>query len=387
MASAIPASPVEPDSIPIRVGKSPFELLLRLRRVGPARDAARHVLLLHGANTSSDGFLVPEGGLAGWLAERGWQVWLLDWRGSPRVVGGLPGGWLGGSAIEEIRHYTVDAAAREDIPAALAEIRARIGPEARLSVLGHCVGGGALAIAIAQGRLEPFGVRRVVLSTLGLFYEVPWMGWIKAEDFILERVLHDEPDCGGISASARAGPDPRAWPWPREMERALERLPSAWLPQPGGWGGEWLRRLAFMIGQPFAPARVHPTLRREEAESIFGPLHLGLYLHLCQMVRRGFAAPFGAPDVVDRSRLRGRRSAWGVRDYLEPVPFRRLETTLLCAAENQVWHRDGMDLMHEWLRNGGAASTKRVFAGANIQELLWGARAAAEVFPIIAEGL
>ena len=54
---------------------------------------------------------------------------------------------------------------------------------------------------------------------------------------------------------------------------------------------------------------------------------------------------------------------------------------------NQVWHRDGVDLMHEWLLGAGAPSAKRVFAGANIQELLWGARAAEEVFPVVERGL
>ncbi len=46
-----------------------------------------------------------------------------------------------------------------------------------------------------------------------------------------------------------------------------------------------------------------------------------------------------------------------------------------------------MDLMHEWLRNHGAPSTKLVFPGYNIQELLWGERASDEVYPAILEAL
>lgn len=378
------------ETIPVAVGTRPFELTLRLRRYG-ARGRAGAVLLLHGANTSSETFRQPGGGLVRYLAERGFQVWLLDWRGSPHVVEALPRKWLGGSAIEEIRHYTVDDVAREDLPGAVREIRARIGPGERLSILGHCVGAGSLAIAIAEGRLEPFGVKRVVLSTLGLFYEVPWSGWIKAEDFVLERVLHNAPECGGVSPRSAAGRVPRAWPWPHDLERAEEHWPQAWLPDGGGRGGELLHRLAFMIGQPYAPERLDPRLRETEIEPIFGPLHMGLYLHLGQMVRRGFAAPFDAPDVIDRTRLdgAGRRpaSAGALQRYLDPRRFRGLETTLLCAAANQVWHRDAVDLMYEWLRNAGALTVKRVFPGYNIQELLWGARAEREVYPEILRGL
>ncbi len=369
------------------VGEPPFRLELALRRWGP--EGGDSVLLLHGANTRGRTFLEPEGGFVRYLVERGRQAWVLEWRGSPEIVASLPrGGWLGGSPIEEIRHYTVDDVAREDIPAALEVIRARIGETARLSVLGHCVGGGALAIAIAMGRLERLGVGRIVLSTLGLFYEVPWAGWIKAEDFVLERVLHSDPECCGIAPVRSPAPDPRAWPWPRDVERAYGGFPGAWLPPDGG-RGELFRRLAFMIGQPYAPERLHPSLRDGRlTDPIFGPLHVGLYLHVCQMARRGYAAPLDAPDVIDRTRLgRARRADPAPLDYLKPGPFRRIETTLLCAGENEVWHRDSVDLMHEWLRNHGAPSAKRVFRRHDIQELFWGDGAEREVYPVILEAL
>jgi alpha/beta hydrolase family protein len=388
MATAVAVREDEPEIIPLEVGEEPHRIELRLRRYG-GRDASKNVLLLHGANTSSRTFLEPNGGLERYLTANGWQVWLLDWRGSPCVIGRLPRDhWLGGTAIEEIRHYTVDDVARLDIPAALRKIRERIGPGARLSVLGHCVGGGSLAIAIATGALAELGVQRVVLSTLGLFYEVTWSGWIKAEDFILERILENDPSCGGVSPRRCASPDPRAWPWPWDIRYAYENFPRAWLPDGKGPGGETFRRLAFMIGEPYAAARLDPSLRDGRADPIFGPLHLGLYLHLGQMARRGFAAPLGAPDVIDRTRLAERLSAPpSPQDYLEPGPFLEVETTLLCAAANQVWHRDAADLMHEWLRGHGAPCVKRVFPGYDIQELLWGERAVQEVYPTILQAI
>jgi pimeloyl-ACP methyl ester carboxylesterase len=386
-ASELSPLSMEAESIPLPVGKSPLELTLRLRRYGRGEDPS--ALLLHGANTSSDTFLLPEGGLVRFLLQQGWQVWLLDWRGSPYVIERLPvpPPWPGGSALEEIRHYTVDEVAREDIPAALGAIRHRIGPRAHLSVLGHCVGGGSLSIAIAKGHLEPFAVKKVVLSTLGLFYEVPWSGWPKAEDFLLERVLGNNPDCGAISPK-RSRPNPRDWPWPLDMERAYRRWPRAWLPKGHFPGAQMLRRLTFMIGEPYALERLHRSLRGGEVDPVFGPLHMGLYLHLGQMVRRGYAAAFDAPDVIDRTRLSSAcRAAPIPQSYLDPAHFRHLQTTLISAGENQVWHRDALDLMYEWLRNNRAPSVKRVFPHCDIQELLWGEHSKETVYPAIVQGL
>jgi hypothetical protein len=389
LESVSPASDLTSESIPVPVGTGDFRLSLRLRRFrASGSDAAeRSVLLLHGANTSSDTFLLPNGGLTRYLTQRGWQVWLLDWRGSPHVVQQLPQRPLGGSALEEVRHYTVDTVANEDLPAALREIRGRIGG-AHLSILGHCVGGGSLSIAIANGWLAEFDVRRVVLSTLGLFYEVPWSGWIKAMDFILERVLRHDPDCSGIPPSGSSALDgPRSWRWPNDMERAYAHYPAAWLPGRSERENEMPRRTAFMIGCPFASSRLDPSLRAGQTDPIFGPLHLGLYLQLGQMTRRGHAAPFNAPEVVEPSKASNGTGSSMARSYLDPTWFRHLETTLVCAADNQVWHRDAIDLMHEWLRNNAAGSIKRVFPGYNIQELLWGERARSEVYPAILQGL
>ncbi len=388
MASVSPAHDLMSESITVPAGTGDFRISLRLRRFrSSGSDAGRSVLLLHGANTSSDTFLLPDGGLTRYLTQRGWQVWLLDWRGSPHVVQQLPKTWLGGSALEEIRHYTVDAVADEDLPAALREIRRRIGG-AHLSIVGHCVGGGSLSIAIANGRLAEFDVHKVVLSTLGLFYEVPWSGWIKAMDFVLERVLHHDPDCTAISPrGAAALQGPRPWRWPEDMERAYGHYPAAWRPGRGEGRDEMPRRTAFMIGCPFASAQLDPGLRNGEVEPIFGPLHLGLYLQLGQMTRRGYAAPFNAAEIVESVQATDGLHSSAARSYLDSTWFRRLDTTLVCAADNQVWHRDGIDLMHEWLRNNAAVSIKRVFPGYNIQELLWGERARSEVYPAILQGL
>jgi hypothetical protein len=163
--------------------------------------------MLHGGNTSGDTFVLPEGGLARHLFDAGFDPSLLEWRASPYVVWELERrAPLGGSEREERRLYTMDTVVDEDIPGALGELRRHIG-SVPLSVIGHCLGGGALSLATARGKLAGFDVANVVLSTLGLFYEVPETGWIKAEDFVLERGLFPDPRCRNIDPH-----DDESWP-------------------------------------------------------------------------------------------------------------------------------------------------------------------------------
>ncbi len=340
-------------------------------------------MLLHGGNTTSHIFLVPEGGLAGYLHDQGFDVWLLDWRASPRVADPLilerpP---LGGSVAAEREAYTIDRVVSEDIPAALGRIRERIGADASLAIVGFCIGAGSAAVAIARGAVEPFRVGKVVLLTLGLFYEVPWNGWLKAEDFLLERVLHNAPWCRGIDPLERT-------PWPDDMAAAYRRWPRGWKPGGATAADEMLRRLAFMMGQPFAMQRLHPSLQNDGIRAYFGNLPLGLYLHTSQMVRRGFAAPFDRPDTIERARLFTAALMPPPLDDLRPEFFLRKDVTLVAAAQDRLWHRDSMDLMFEWLRsNRCVRSAKVVVPGANIMELLWGANAHADAYPAIARSL
>jgi hypothetical protein len=159
-----------------------------------------------------------------------------------------------------------------------------------------------------------------------------------------------------------------------------------------------------MMGQPYSAHLVAKELRGPVVEPMFGPFHLGLYQHASQVVRRGYAAPFDAPDVLDRPRrfaaasgvrgghLKAESDGGGAIGDLRPDHFRDKHVTLVTAAENHLWHRDSMDLMYEWLCRiptgpGPRPYRKLVFAGYNIQELLWGIHAKDDVFPSIAAGL
>jgi pimeloyl-ACP methyl ester carboxylesterase len=374
---------------PVENGALTLRLRHCLSNLGEARGQSglgRAVLMLHGGNSSSDTYTLPHGGLAAFLADRGWDVWLLDYRCSPYVQKALPKNPIGGSALAECKLFTLDRIVEVDVPAALAELtRQQSGDKApkELSVMGHCVGSGTVALAIARGKFET--VTNVVLSALGLFYEVPWNGWVKAEDYLIERSLLHIPKCRGI--------DPKSdETWPAVMQGALGAWPKAWLPSGDKKWEAMLRRLTFMFGQPYFMNAIDPTLREGALLPVFGHMHMGTYWHLGQMVRRGFAAEFNDPDVIDRSRfLRKQAEGPPTGDLASGPNFKDKRVTLITGAENRLWHRDSIDLMYEWLCNTAAGGTgqffKQAYRGYGLQEIVWGVNAAAEIFPNIEQGL
>jgi hypothetical protein len=147
------------------------------------------------------------------------------------------------------------------------------------------------------------------------------------------------------------------------------------------------RRLTFMYGEPYARARMHPALSESTLLSLFGPLHLGLYLHAGQLVRRGYAARFDAPDIVGRRS----ESASAERELdgdLLPAHFKNKRVTLLTGAENQLWHRDSIDRMHEWLLAHACfrrepRHQKHVLRDYAHLDLFLGAEAETDVYPLI----
>jgi len=251
-------------------------------------------------------------------------------------------------------------------------------------------------MVIARGRLDKFGVSAFVLTTMGLFFESPWDGWVKAEDYVIERVLSTSPECRGIDPVQHRPPSleatrGRARPWPLPFTRAFEAFPVAWLP-PGSDEPEedMLRRLSFMFGNPYETSELDASLRGPILCRLFGTMHLGLYLHAGQVVRRGYAARFDVPDIVDRPRLgapprahharraaaRGPRPSHPPRGDLLPGHFRDKRITLITGTENRLWHRESIDLMYEWLLNigdrpPGARVEKRIFPGYAHQDLYW----------------
>jgi cholesterol oxidase len=391
----------EPIKLPVRLrGGGERAIDLQLTRWKPRAQLRGSVVVLHGATASSRTFIVPgTSSLTAYLTERGYDVWLLDWRGGTFVADG-----------EQVQPadrdaFTMDAVAAHDIPEALRYVQSvrerEHTPGMPLHVIAHCFGSGCLAMSIAADQLAPFPVTNVVLLTLGLFYVVPWDGFIKADDFVIERVLGSAPDVLGIHPDAgaprslherRAGKRPPRPPyspaqvWPDEMEDAYEVWPRQLLPS---CDDPLCHRVAFMFGHPYLEAQLARGIHsHDELKRQFGSMPIALYLHAGQNVRRGFAAPLDARACRCLPHDEPSRNNCPTHRYLQRAPFERHHVTLITGTENGIWHPDSIHRMHEHLMSGTARrSSKHVLRGYGHQDLLWGKDAPRDVFPLIERGL
>lgn len=422
------------------------------------------VLLVHGASASHETFTTPGPDpqglprcLADWLHQEGFEPWLLDWRGSGKVVEtALRDGTLGSQRDP----FDFDSAARWDIPGALERIREVRGRE-QIAAIGHCMGAGTLAQAIASGTVtrEQHGLTHVVLLTLGLFYEPPFDSRLKTQDHALERVLDES------KATLVVDPQRKLEPWPQELEELYRNWPPSLRPHPDEERSdthEMCDRLSFMYGTPYLERNLVPEIHcatwtvsfdsgtraplvgdaidgglgstgilrelvprsgswgggdaagalvlessgtfrpgqrlkvggrvfarsrdpiqsaRVELPQQFGAIPLRMYAQGAKNVRRRWAGTYQASN--EDVSLIGSESR-GRFDALEGV-------TLITGAKNQLWHRDSIDRMYEWLTRGSGRQTpkvrKRVLRDYGHQDLLWGKDARKDVFPEILDGL
>jgi pimeloyl-ACP methyl ester carboxylesterase len=447
------------------------------------------VLLLHGASAQRGTFCIPKGhSLAEYLWDRGYEPWLLDWRGSCRVTDALE---KAGKLAEKRELLDFDRAARQDLPKAIdriTEVRADDGqPPQRIHAIAHCMGAGVLAQAIASGDVATNRIGRVVLLTLGLFYEPALDGKLKSQVYVLDRLWR----AGEVSVIDPRSPADKD-KWPNDLRKVYREFGTSWRPHPGrdidpDSSHALCNRVSFLYGTPyqhsqllrqihgvrhvhfvkgrFAPrpgerlrafrlksptdteaqfpvrpvgegvvSYVHLASKSwrsgratgtfglscatgtfpkdsdffaddgriaaacgdkdpgDEAQQLreqFGAIPLRMYLQGSYNVRRKWAAPF-----VDSTA--SARSASQDRSLVGPAALERFRDLpsvfLVTGARNQLWHRDSIDRMYEWLTQGAAGKSpkfrKKVFADYGHQDLLWGRFAKKEVFPVLMnEGL
>jgi pimeloyl-ACP methyl ester carboxylesterase len=379
------------------------------------------VLLLHGASANHGSFTTPRVGVKGerlpslvqWLAAD-FDPWLLDWRGTglEKVVRKNTA-----SLTANGHAYNFNAAARYDLPLAIATIRDRLKITAPIAVLGHCMGSAILTEAVALGHVKPAEVDCIVLSALGLFYETPIDGRLKSEERLLERLIADGRKKGrpsvkidpSVTTRTREVPLRSSWPetldklyqtWPGRLKSHTEsairnaaREKTVSCPERAS-SLEMCNRLSFMYGVPYHHANlideIHGTESiKPELPAQFGAIPLHMYIHGARNIRRGRATCYR--QAFQSEENASKRDVKLLSDHARDR-FRALEkVTLITGALNRLWHRDSIDLMYEWLRRGPSKHrcqfTKRVFAGYGHQDLFWGKNAARDVFETIKDGL
>jgi cholesterol oxidase len=349
------------------------------------------VLLLHGASASHQTFVTPNGGLAAWLAQGPFDPWLLDWRGSGRVVDNEHNR---DSLRTKGDIYNFNLAAEYDIPAAIKEMR-RLNVTEKIAVLGFCMGGAILAESVALEYITTEDVDNIVLMALGLFYEATIDGRVKCEDRILEELKQ--------KFSLKSGFDP--WidprmdknklnlrsPWHEDLDKLYEAWPAALKSHPELAQAEeavnrMCNRLSFMYGMPYhhrnLVADIHGKQHKEGLlPELFGAIPLHMFIHGARNIRKGHATFYNGS--AGEGRFLSREAHDKFRSFTR--------VTLITGALNRLWHRNSIDLMHEWLCRSTPDHLRRfqkhVIPDYAHQDLLWGEHANADVFPKIRAGL
>jgi len=304
------------------------------------------LMLATGFGMSSHSFLTPtiEQNLTEFLAERGYDIWLFDYRAGID----LP------SAGTE---FTVDDIAREDWPTAARKVKEETGRD-ELQAFGHCVGSVSLQMAILGG-LQ--GIRTAVCAQFPLHPASSVFNMVKAQ-------IHTADVLGSLGVG-RVAPDNRRTPRDEMMDIALRALP---MPAEEHCGQAVCRWINAVYGCTHRHAQLNDATH-DAINEMFGFGNIETMEHLSLMLRKGHAVTHtGGMDYFDH-----------------PERMAGTKLLLLQGMRNYIFHPVGSFRTWRWLRSQnpqGDYQRKELPGYAHLDAIV-GSRAAVEVYPLITEFL
>ncbi|CAE6918259.1 hypothetical protein R69927_06415 [Paraburkholderia domus] len=332
---------------------TPDGTTLRLTRyAGPPDKPLRPVLLIHGSGVSSRIFstdLTPTN-LVEYLCAAGYDVWLVDLRVSiemPSVL--VP--------------TNVDKVAREDIPAAVAKVRALTGlPD--IQVLGHCMGGLALTMSLLYG-LE--GVRSVVISQVSAHPVPGTLEKIKCGLHVPDIMEH----LGVLDLTAFT--EHRSWPH-NLLDEALRLYP---INHKQGCGNPICHRATFLYGLLYEHGQLNETLH-SNLQELLGVHDVEVFKHLAAMVRAGKVVDAEGRDVY----LSGADGMRGLEGMRLPIGF-------IHGEKNETYLPKSTALTYDMLVNRFPEQPyeRHLIPGYGHIDCIFGKNAAVDVYPVIARYL
>jgi cholesterol oxidase len=300
------------------------------------------LLMATGFGMSSHSFLAStiEQNLTEFLAERGYDIWLFDYRAGID----LP------SARTE---FTIDDIAQVDWPLAVSKVRELAGRE-DLQAFGHCVGSGSLLMAMLSGLP---GIRAAVCAQFPMHPTTSVFNQVKSR-------LHT------ASAFARVGiggvsPDIRPSAPDELLDITLRTLP---MPAEERCGQAVCRWINAIYGCTHRHAQLNDATHRALNE-MFGFGNIDSLQHLSLMLRRGLAV-----------------THTGGMDYFEhPQRVAGTSILLLQGAHNYIFHPVGTLKTLRWLTdcNPGGDYQREVLPAYAHLDAIVGSRAAVDVYPRI----
>lgn len=274
------------------------------------------------------------------LAERGYDVWLFDYRASPA----LP------SAATQ---FTLDDIARYDYPAAVATVRSLTGADT-VQIMAHCMGSLTMLMSFALG-LE--GVRHAVASVTTLHPRVVTVNQLRAGIFAADAL-----SALGVDTLTTDATDDPSWA-ERLYDSALHLYPSG----PEECGSAFCRRVMFMYGEVYDHDNLNDATH-EHLHEVFGVANMRTFQQITRILRAGHAV-----------------AADGAELYLPEVERFRLPISFVHGANNRLFLPEGSRLTYDYLveHNGPDLYTRQVIDGYAHMDLYIGKDAARDVYPVV----
>jgi pimeloyl-ACP methyl ester carboxylesterase len=329
------------DDVPLR--------LTRLRGGGKGP-----VLVAHGVGVWSGMFSLPtvRESFAQYLVRHGYDVWLLDWRGSIQ----LP-----------IRQFTFDQVAEHDFPTAVRYVRDAARADSVQAVV-HCAGSAAFFASLASGLLPD--IRCVAASQVAMHFVTPWATRVKA----LLRLPEALSTVGVDSLTPAADP---ARPWLQTVFGAAVDLVHR------ECKSTVCHRLTFLYGHLYEHAQLNQETHDRLTEQ-FGACNITTFVHLAQLARRIDAQGFDHGRAENRRRYGTPRP----KRYLDATHL-RLPITFVSGERNRTFLPRSTELTFEWLceENGPERYRRHVVPGYGHLDSFMGANASRDVYPLFLEQL
>mgnify|MGYP001480210383 CR=1 FL=1 len=321
--------------------------LTLIRVHGRAEPTKGPVMLVHGVAMRAEAFRPPGiRSLVDVLLDEGWDVWLLNWRGSIDLD---PLPWV------------LDRVARHDLPAAVAEIRRSSGAPT-VKVIAHCAGAGASSMAAVAGLLPE--VDLIIANGLSLHVALPGFSRFKLRTVrpVLQRF---EPF---VDAGWGDGPE-NLVPW---LTRSAVRLWHTECRNPT------CNMACFAIGSGSHALWMHANLAESTHDWLrheFGKIPMSLYHQLAVSAKAGQLV-----SVTEEEGLPSR--------FADAPPKTDARFVLLAGDQNRTFLPAGQRATHDWLnRARPGSSTLHVIPGYSHGDIFIGRRAHRDVFPLILEEL
>lgn len=274
------------------------------------------------------------------LCGRGYDVWLLDYRASPALLGSG-------------HSFTIDDIALRDYPAVVAKILEVTGRR-DLQAIVHCVGSLSFFMSLLHGSLDG-QVRSVVASQLAVHPITPTWNELKVALRLstLFRLL------GVKTMTTRFNPT-RWSDWAIDQFLRLH-------PTEERCNNPVCRRILFVFGESYRHAQLN-TETHDRIERWFGILNVRSMAHLSRMVRAGYAVDWDGQDV-----------------YRPHVHRLRLPISFMHGALNREFVPKSTETTFEWLRahNPPGFYTRELFPDYGHMDCFIGKRAARDIYPWI----